>query len=335
MSFFTSSTKPAFVAIGDIVIDAFIKIKNAHEVPDPTTGASELCMPFADKIPFEFSEECVAVGNSANAAVSAARLGLTSALVTNVGDDQHAKECLTQLKKDHVGTQFVMGHKGMKTNYHYVLWFKQDRTILIKHENFPLVLPNVGSPTYLYLSSLGENSLAFHSTIADYLDTHPTTKLVFQPGTFQIKFGTTALSRLYKHSTLFFCNLEEAEHILGIQNRDIQTLLSGLKALGPELPVITDGPKGSYTLIDGHAVFMPAYPDQKAPYERTGAGDAFASTFTIALALGQTTETALRWASANSMNVCQYVGAQKGLLTRLELEDLVERAPTDWKLHAV
>ena len=59
-----------------MVIDAFIKLKNAHEVQNAENGSTELCMVFGTKLPFEYAEEVVAVGNSANAAVSASRLGL-------------------------------------------------------------------------------------------------------------------------------------------------------------------------------------------------------------------------------------------------------------------
>ena len=76
---------------------------------------------------------------------------------------------------------------------------------------------------------------------------------------------------------------------------------------------------------------MPIYPDPKPPLERTGCGDAFASTFMSALMLGKSPEEALLWAPINPMWVVQHVGAQKGLLTRAELEDFLAKAPTDYK----
>lgn len=340
------STNLDFIAIGDLVIDAFIRLKkeNAHVVKNPTTGIDELCMTFGDKIPFEFAEEIPAVGNSANAAVSAARLGLTSALVSNLGSDQHGKECIDRLKEEHVVTRFITSYPGLVTNYHYVLWYEQDRTILIKHEKFPYTLPDIATPKWLYVSSLGENSLDFHTEIGNYLESHPDIKLVFQPGTYQIKFGKDALKKIYAHTEIFFCNLEEAEKILGLpnndKNRDPKALLQSIKALGPKLPVITDGPHGAYALETDASgaekvVFMPIYPDPKPPYERTGAGDAFASTFTVAIALGKTIEEALKWASINSMSVCQDVGAQKGLLSATEIEKYLTAAPQDWNAKTI
>ena len=74
---------------------------------------------------------------------------------------------------------------------------------------------------------------------------------------------------------------------------------------------------------------MPLYPDPAPPKERTGAGDAFASTLVAALAKGNTLEGALQWAPINSMNVVQHTGAQNGLLSEKEIEALLLKSP-DW-----
>lgn len=320
-----------FVALGDIVIDSFIRLKEGHITENP----KELCMPYGTKIPFEFAEEVPAVGNSTNASVAAARLGLSSGLVVNIGDDQHGKECLDRLTQEKVSTEYVSINKGFTTNYHYVLWFEKDRTILIKHEDYPLRMPDIGSPKMFYLSSLGEKSLPFHTEIADYLDAHPDIRLVFQPGTYQIKFGAKALERIYKRAELFFCNVEEAQIILGTDSRDVPTLLAGIKELGVMLPVITDGPDGSYTYIDGRPSHLPMYPDEKPAYERTGAGDAFSSTFSIAVLKGLGVGTAMKHGSINSMKVCEEVGAQKGLITEAELESYMKKQPEGWEPRGI
>ena len=78
---------------------------------------------------------------------------------------------------------------------------------------------------------------------------------------------------------------------------------------------------------------MPPYPDPKAPYERTGAGDAYASTFVGALALGKTPEEALQWAGVNSMSVVQQIGAQKGLLTQKDISQFFEKRSANYCLE--
>src|SRR3989344_8115428 len=112
-----------FLAVGDIVVDAFIRLKDAHVHCKIDSDACELCVRFGDKIPYESVDVVSAVGNSPNAAVSAARLGLRSVLVTNIGDDEHGKECLESLKKDNVDVSYITTEKDKKTNYHYVLWY--------------------------------------------------------------------------------------------------------------------------------------------------------------------------------------------------------------------
>ncbi len=69
------------------------------------------------------------------------------------------------------------------------------------------------------------------------------------------------------------------------------------------------------------------YPDPAPPVDRTGAGDAFSSTFISALILGKDISEALMWAPINSMSVVQGVGAQEGLLTREKLEEFLANAP--------
>lgn len=315
------------IAVGDITTDAFIRLEDASVHCQIDTENCRISMPFKAKVPYEFVKVVRAVGNSANAAVSASRLGLSTAFVTNIGDDQNGKECLETIEREGIDSSFVKVNPGVSTNYHYVLWYQNDRTILVKHEHFVYELPDIGEPKWLYLSSASENSLAFHDTVVAYLDNHPKISLAFQPGTYQMKFGKERLAKLYERTKVFASNKEEAQRILGSEEKDIKKLLSGIRALGPEIVIISDGPEGAYMLNDGTAWFIPPFPDEKEPYERTGAGDAFSSTFVAALALGKSPEEALRWGPINSMSVVQHIGAQEGLLSREKLEEYLEKSP--------
>jgi ribokinase len=324
-----------FLAIGDTVIDAFIRLKDAHVHCKIDTDACELCLRFGDKVPFESVTVVPAVGNAANAAVSASRLGLKSALLTNLGDDKDGEDCLAQLKKDNIDIEFVKINKGIKTNYHYVLWYDVDRTILIKHEKYPYELPNIGEPSWIYFSSVSESAYPFHNTVAEYLDAHPNIKLAFQPGKNEIKLGTEKLSGLYKHAELFFCNLEEAQTITKKETRDVLELSKGISAFGPKIVSISDGPNGAYFYQNGELWKIPLYPDIAPPLDRTGAGDAFASTITAAIAMGKTPLEAFVLGPINSMSVVQEIGAQKGLLSYKKLEEYLKSAPADYKAEKI
>jgi ribokinase len=321
---------PDFVAIGDITTDAFIRLDDAEVKECVDHHRQELCLSFGDKVPYEFVKIVRGVGNSANAAVAAARLGLRSSLMANVGGDVNGKECLQALSDNKVSVGLMSVHKKLETNYHYVLWYDVERTILVKHQHYPYSLPTMKTPpAWMYLSSLGENSLEFHMEILSYLSKHRETKLVFQPGTYQMKFGVRQLKGLYEQTEVFFCNVEEAQRILKTEEADIKKLLKGMSDLGPRFVFITDGIKGAYAYDRKDMWFMPVYPQE--PYERTGAGDAFSSTVTVALAKGKSIEEALLWGPVNSASVVQYIGAQEGLLTEEKLQQFLEKAPANYK----
>lgn len=328
-----------FLAIGDITIDAFIELEDASVHCDIDNVNCRLSMRFADKIPYKDVTVVNAVGNSPNAATSAARLGLSSGLVASVGNDQNGRDCLETLKSNNVDTSLVQIEDGVKTNYHYVLKYGADRTILIKHEpftyDFEKAVKDSVVPAWIYLSSVSEQTEKYHEQIADYLEANPEIKVTFQPGTFQMKMGTEKLARLYARTEIFVCNVEESQRILNSKETDVKVLMSEIHKLGPKIVVITDGPKGAYAYDGTNAWFMPIYPDPKPPISRTGAGDAYASTFTCAIALGKSVEEALTWAPINSMSVVQYVGAQTGLLTREKLEEYLKNAPEDYKVKKI
>lgn len=324
--------KHDFIAIGDVTTDAFIKLKDAKVSCDVNHENCIISMRFGDKIPYEEVKVVPAVGNSANAAVSAARLGLKSAFVSHVGDDYPGEEALGVLKKEGVATKFIKINKGMRTNYHYVLSFDGERTILIKHENYKYKLPKIGKPEWIYVSSAGEHGLEkFHRDIEKYLDQNKEVMMAFQPGTFQMKLGTKKLAETYKRAEVVFMNKEEAQRVLQTEEDKIKKLLDSLCALGPRVAVITDGRDGAYAKDGRDYWHMPIYPDPKPPLERTGAGDAFSSTFVCALAKGKSVEEALMWGPINSMAVVQKVGAQEGLLRESELKKFLAKAPKTYK----
>jgi ribokinase len=328
-----------FLAVGDLVTDAFIRLKDAAVHCKLNQEDCELCVRFGDKVPFEYVKVVRAVGNAANAAVAGARLGLRSALVSNIGGDENGRDCLAELRKNGVSTSFVKTHKDKPTNYHFVLWYEADRTILVNHVEYDYRLPEAFEksrssglpPKWMYLSSLASNTFPYHMAVADYLEAHPEVRLAFQPGTFQMQLGLDELRRIYARTEVFVVNVQEAQRILKTESKDVKGLMKGLSEHGPKLVIATDNTNGAY-MFDGERHFHIAmYPDPRPAFDRTGCGDAFASTFVSALALGKTPLEAFTWAPVNPMSVAQFVGAQEGLLTLDQLEWWLKRAPADFK----
>jgi ribokinase len=322
------------IVVGDVTIDAFIKLFDDQAVTYSNDQGQWLAMPFAAKLPFEKSVVVEGAGNASNAAVAIARLGLKSSCLTNVGSDKYGLDIIHALGKNKVDTRFVRINPGKRSNYHYVLWYKDERTILVKHEEYDYHWPHLRAeerPYWLYFSSVSEHALNYHDQIADWLDSHPDVKLAFQPGTFQLEAGAERLQRLYKRCQVLILNREEAVTVGGGNHDDINDLLNRLHALGPRIVVITDGSQGAYASDGADRLKMPLYPDIALPMERTGAGDAFASTFVAALVKGNTIEGALQWAPINSMSVVQKIGTQAGLLNEAELNEYLRQAPNWYK----
>lgn len=329
-----SSQRPDVISIGDIVTDAFIKLLDDQAVTYQNDDGNWLAMPFGTKIPYDHVEVIEAVGNAANAAVAFARLGLDSSFVTNVGADTHGRDMIKALDKNGVDTTLVRINRGKKSNYHYVLWYKEERTILIRHEDYDYRWPSLHPadiPRWAYFSSISEHAIEYHDQVADWLDANPGVKLAFQPGTFQMQAGTERLKRIYQHTEVLILNREEAARVGGGNHEDIHDLFNHLHELGARIVVITDGPSGAYASDGDRRFQMPLYPDPAPPVDRTGAGDSFASTFVAALMKGESIEGALQWAPINSMSVVQKVGAQAGLLTERELEGYLHKAPDGYK----
>lgn len=322
------------LSVGDVVTDAFIKLLDDRAAVTHTKDGLVLSMPFGMKIPFDHAEVLPAVGNAANAAVNFAKLGLTSGLVSNVGGDSAGRDIIAALDHADVDTRFVRINPKKVSNYHYVLWYKEERTILIKHEEYDYRWPHLRKhemPKWIYFSSISEHALDYHDELVESLNRHPEIKLAFQPGTFQMEAGVDRLRHVYERSELVALNREEAVYVTGGNYDDIHDLFNRLHQLGPKIVLISDGPNGSYASDGQNRFKMPIYPDPKPPLERTGAGDAFTSTFVAAIIKGNTVDGALQWAPISSMNVVQHVGAQAGLLSERELAHLLQKAPEWYK----
>lgn len=324
-----------FLAIGDIVTEPYIKITDAETTCDLNKEHCKLSFRFGDKIPYESAEVCKAVGNSPNAAVSASRLGLNTYLISYIGEDSVGKGNIEELVNNKINIDYIETVPGMKSNYHFVLWYDTERTILVNHNEYPYSFPSdLPEPKWIYLSSLAKNSIDYHSQIMDYLKLHPDVKLAFSPGTFQMKLGYEALKDVYERTEIFLCNKQEAIRVLGDEKLDNELeIIQKLHTLGPKIVVVTDGLNGAFASNGDDVWFIPIFP--RSPYERTGAGDAFSSTFVACIILDKSIPESLLRSGINAMSVVQQVGPQKGLLTMDQIEEVLSGAPENYKVNKI
>jgi ribokinase len=320
-------SKYDLISVGDSSLDVFVYPSESQALCSVDQKDCLICFSYGDKITVKNLEFSVG-GNAANNAVGVSRFGLSSAIVLTVGGDDIGQQIKDKLAKEKVDTSFVITQPETASNYSTVISYMGERTIFVYHAprsyEFPVELPTA---PWLYLTSMGESFQPFYQNTLEWLKKNPEVKLAFNPGSYQLKAGTSVLAPILARTHVIFINREEAEKIAGIEDSSgekIKDLLIAISKLGPKISVITDGGEGSY-IYDGtrfvHAGVLPV-----DAYERTGAGDAFGSGCLSGIIKGKSLEESLLAGTLNSASVIGYTGPQKGLLRENEMSIWMERA---------
>ncbi len=309
------------ISIGDTTLDVFLELaeENAKVVCQNGDEDCVLQLAFADKIPVKKVTKVPAVGNAANVAIGCARLGLTSALYTILGEDSTGKESFGVLKSEGVAKDYIVFDKKKGTNYSAVLNYKGERTILVFHEPRDYDLPKLGKTDWVYLTATGNHDEKLHQQVIDYVN-KTGAKLGFNPGDIQLREGLEVLRPVITKCTVFFVNKQEAERLVG-KNDDLKALLKSLHNIGAKIVVITDGSKGSYSFDGTNFYFQEVL--QVPLVEMTGTGDSYSTGFISALHLGKDIPEAMKWGTVNAAAKLQKIGAREGLLHRRELEGFI------------
>lgn len=300
------------ISIGDPTIDTFLFI---HDIEiKKIAGVQKALINWGDKLPVDKFYRTVA-GNAANNAVGSSRLGLKTAFYCVVAHDVGGREIVHKIRKEKVAAEYIVIDDKHPTNASTVISYKGERTIFVYHEHRKYQLPKLATAKWIYLTSLGVGFEKIYKDLAKYLDVTGA-QLVYNPGTFQLRKGAKFNKLMLERTSLLSLNKEEAQAWVG-NIEDPEELCKRLRKLGPKAVVLTDGDKGAYSCSDEGYFYIQAYPGNKL--DATGAGDAFTTGYTAALAYGKTHFEAMRWAPVNAGSVIQKVGPQEGLLTRAQI----------------
>ncbi len=315
------------ISIGDVVVDTYIPLIKAEVLEKD--GVKLLGLPYAGKLWVEQSNSMVG-GNAANNAVGSSRLGLKTAIYTNVGnkdEDEWDDRIIAKLKKEKVDTRYVVETDELPSNHNIVLDFKGERTILVHHQPWRFNLPDLDKTKWLYLTSMAPSFADSNliNQITNYVE-RSGAKLVYQPGTFQLRWGLKNNSKILVLSQAFIVNCEEAKIFLGHNTQDkisVKNLLSKISNLGPKMVMITDGVNGSFGYDSKNFYKLDSFPAKLV--EMTGAGDAYASGLSAGLLYGKDLKEAMRWGAANGAAVVEKLGPQAGLLTDSQMQERLKK----------
>lgn len=309
------------ITIGDSTIDTILAIDEATLHCDVNRDNCLLCLHYAEKIPIKTSFQSVG-GNAANVSVGAQTLGFETAIVSDVGDDINGHVIRDELDCLGINTKFLRCLPNQQTRYSVILEFKGERTVLSYYAERSYALPELPQTKWIFYTSLGASFEKLQRQLLAHLKKHPNIRLAMNPGTYQLQKGPAAIQSLLPHVDLLVVNKQEAMRLAG-KKQDATALCRALIKRGVAAVAITDGTKGSYASDGKTCYYLPAYPIK--PISRTGAGDAYTSGFLAALMLGKPVPEAMQWGTANAGGVIQKMGAQKGLLTRRQIENMIRR----------
>jgi ribokinase len=265
-------------------------------------------------------------GGASNVAVGLRRLGLKTGYIGEVGDDHSAYIIRRDLEKE--GVDFlVKQHSRHQTAYSVILESKgKDRAILVYKGASSYLHPEEvrGIPMstgWFYFSSMMGPSLKTMNRIAN-IARKKKIKVFFNPSSYMIKKCRKEMKNILSVTTIISINKEEAQALVGSRSTNPKTLLKGMKDLGPEFCIMTDGKKGAYA-YDGKTVIHKK--GNSKAVETTGAGDAFNAGFLGGYLIKKNLpddrrlKFAMRIGTENAQAVIKQVGAKTGLLHRKKI----------------
>jgi len=306
------------ISIGGATVDLSFYSKDGELVS--VGGAAKQRM-----LAFEYGAKIVADrvyatcgGGASNSAIAASRLGLKTAIVCRVGNDDNGRLIIKNLKNNKVDSGLIKINRQAATGFSVILTIdnpaKEHIAFIHRGANGNLSANDFAADLpagWCYVTSLPADSWCEIMAKLVKADKN----IVWNPGNEQLK-DISAVKKFLPKIRLLMLNRREALEFRKL--KEIKGLLAYLQGLGPKLTVITDGVNGAYA-FDGRKYYYMKAASSKV-INTLGVGDAFGAGLTSALIYDKNIKEALTWGIKNSASVVRGIGAQAGLLTKKEIE---------------
>lgn len=304
---------PEIISIGSALVDIFI---HSHHFTRQAHGENvQLCHVYGDKVEVEQFQVSTG-GGASNTAIAFHKLGFSSGIVAEVGQDNLAKLVEDELQAEGVDTHFLVREKKEETGGSVILVGPDGGRTVMVHRGAAAQLDVADLPQtalsqarWLHLSSIG-GRLDVLQTLFN-LCQESQLGLSWNPGKAELHLlATGQLPVQDVRAQLLFVNLEEWTALQPVQ--------AALQSQVHQI-IITNGAEGGQVLIGGGEPLSYSSPSLTS-VDDTGAGDSFAAGYVAAHLLGHDPSRASRWGVANAVSNIQVIGAKTGLLTRAEIE---------------
>jgi ribokinase len=263
--------------------------------------------------------QTAAGGKGANQAVAAARLGARVAFIGRVGADDRGGHLIQQLEREGVDGRFVTRDRRHATGA---------ALIMVGADGEKSILTAPGANGHLSLASVGPAARAITNArilLVQFEAPKPVllwaarlaqrhgVRIILDPAPPTYSPGEELLRLVY----LVKPNRHEAHSLTGIDPRDrasARRAAHRLLAQGVKAVCVESGQRGNLLVWAGGEQWIPRVSVRRV--DATGAGDAYAAGFAVALAEGQPLPAAARFANAAAALKTTRLGAQAGLPRR-------------------
>lgn len=267
-------------------------------------------------------------GKGANQAVAVAKLGGASHMIGRVGDDGFGQVLLASLNTAGVNTDGVILDRTASSGVALIAVDDQS-------ENQIIVIP--GANGNVNQSDLDRLTLALTDSSILLLQLEIPLEIAQAAAGIAKAIGATVIldpapapadfpEALYREVDVLTPNTTEAEQLVGFAIRDLadaERAASMLQRKGTKTVILKLGAQGAYCATEQDGYSVPAFAVNAI--DTVAAGDAFNAGLAVALAEGQTLQSALRWGAASGALSTTRAGAQSSLVDRVTLDTFLHK----------
>lgn len=325
------------ICVGSVSKDIFFPTDEGIIIETPEDIVSKEKIAFEIGGKYRVADRYEAVGGvAANVAHGLSRLGHRVGCYSKIGDDATGKWIINEFKREKVPTDFLFVDTEVKTDLSAIIVITQNGERTIFHnrdanEKLEIEDEKFASASWVFVSALNgdwKNNLKKLLALKEKYGF----ALALNPGQHNIKEDAELMFQATVQSDVLLLNKDEAiELILQTQKEtsrerldDEIFLLQTLKNSGARIIGMTDGKRGAWSFDGKEYWHCPVHTSNKL-VDSTGAGDAFGSGFFAALLESKSIADGLRYGIANSGSVIGAYGAIARLLTKSEIENVIEK----------
>ena len=320
------------VTIGDASEDIFVRPRDLKVVNDARfVSGKAASFELGEKILLDDVQYEIG-GSACNNAVAFSRQGYKTAAIVAIGDDTPGQKIEEKFAAENIDSKFIKKSIDYKTNFSVVFNIGDERTIFIYHglNDYSCLTPATNlAAGWIFLAPLGDGDEGVVGAVVS-LAAEKNVKIAWNPGGVQIKKTAQHYREILACTSILFLNREEAIKFVNFPVKpQIGEVMKALCGYGVNIVVVTDGKKGA-SAYDGRN-FYHADIISGERVDATGAGDSFATGFVGKIIekndlASDIVAEALKCGIANSTSVVNYIGAQKGLLTKAEITDSLQNS---------